>query len=118
VLTSVIKQWILSGYSSIQHRIKFGVTGQDSSPQSSTISYRRPFCMMSAHLLFHSKLIAGGDIFGTNKTMRSSERSADSNDHPFPGSEIPAIIEEEIALRGTSALQKATGVEFRDDWNF
>ena len=41
-LTSGIKHWGLSGYSSILPRIKFGVTGQDSSPQSPTISYRQP----------------------------------------------------------------------------
>ena len=41
-LTSGIKHWGLSGYSSVLLRIKFGVTGQDSSPQSPTISYRRP----------------------------------------------------------------------------
>jgi len=38
--TRGIKHWGLSGYSSILPRIKFGVTGQDSSPQSPTISYR------------------------------------------------------------------------------
>jgi hypothetical protein len=41
-LTSGIKHWGLSGYSSVLPRIKFGVTGQDSSPQSPTISYRHP----------------------------------------------------------------------------
>lgn len=34
--TRVIKYWGLSDYSSILPRIKFGVTGQDSSPQSPT----------------------------------------------------------------------------------
>jgi len=41
-LTSGIKHWGLSGYSSVLPRIKFGVTGQGSSPQSPTISYRQP----------------------------------------------------------------------------
>jgi len=41
-VTSGIKHWGLSGYSSILPRIKFGVTGQISSQQSPTISYRRP----------------------------------------------------------------------------
>jgi hypothetical protein len=41
-LTSGIKHWGLSGYVIVLPRIKFGVTGQDSSPQSPTISYRRP----------------------------------------------------------------------------
>jgi len=41
-LTSGIKHWGLSGYASLLPRIKFGVTGQDSSPQSPTISYRQP----------------------------------------------------------------------------
>jgi hypothetical protein len=41
-ITSGIKHWGLSGYSSILPRIKFGVTGQDNSPQSPTISYRQP----------------------------------------------------------------------------
>ena len=40
-LTSGIKHWGLSGYANILPRIKFGVTGQDSSPQSPTISYRK-----------------------------------------------------------------------------
>jgi hypothetical protein len=35
-LTSGIKHWGLSGYASVLPRIKFGVTGQDSSPQSPT----------------------------------------------------------------------------------
>ena len=41
-LTSGIKHWGLSGYVSVLPRIKFGVTGQVCSPQSPTISYRRP----------------------------------------------------------------------------
>jgi hypothetical protein len=45
-VTSGIKHWGLSGYSSILPRIKFGVTGQESSPQSPTISYRRPLAFM------------------------------------------------------------------------
>ena len=40
--TSGIKHWGLGGYSSVLPRIKFGVTGQESSPQSPTISYRHP----------------------------------------------------------------------------
>ena len=43
--TSGIKHWGLSGYSSILPRFKFGVTGQVSSPQSPTISYRRPLAV-------------------------------------------------------------------------
>ena len=39
--TRGIKHWGLSGYSSILPRIRFGVTGQESSPQSPTISYRQ-----------------------------------------------------------------------------
>jgi hypothetical protein len=35
-LTRGIKHWGLSGYSSFLPRIKFGVTGQESSPQSPT----------------------------------------------------------------------------------
>ena len=38
--TRGIKHWGLSGYLSIVPRIKFGVIGQESSPQSPTISYR------------------------------------------------------------------------------
>ena len=41
-LTRGIKNWGLSGDSSILPRIKFGVTGQESSSQSPTISYRHP----------------------------------------------------------------------------
>ena len=35
-ITSGIKHWGLGGYASVLPRIKFGVTGQDSSPQSAT----------------------------------------------------------------------------------
>jgi len=45
-ITSGIKHWGLSGYSSVLPRIKFCVTGQDSSPQSPTISYRRPLAFI------------------------------------------------------------------------
>src|SRR5690554_6949289 len=45
-ITRGIKHWGLSGYSSIQPRIKFGVTGQESSPQSPTISYRHPLSVI------------------------------------------------------------------------
>jgi hypothetical protein len=41
-LTSGIKHWGLSGYSSVLPRTKLGVTRQESSPQSPTISYRQP----------------------------------------------------------------------------
>jgi len=41
-VTRGIKHWGLGGYSNILPRIKFGVTGQESSPQSPTISYRHP----------------------------------------------------------------------------
>ena len=39
--TRGIKHWGLSGYANILPRIKFGVSGQESSPQSPTISYRQ-----------------------------------------------------------------------------
>jgi len=42
--TRGIKHWGLSGYLNILPRIKFGLTGQESNPQSPTISYRQPFC--------------------------------------------------------------------------
>lgn len=42
LVTRGIKHWGLGGYSNILPRIKFGVTGQESSPQSPTISYRHP----------------------------------------------------------------------------
>jgi hypothetical protein len=45
-LTRGIKHWGFSGYSSVLPRIKFGVTGQDSSPHSPTISYRHPLAFM------------------------------------------------------------------------
>jgi uncharacterized membrane protein len=44
--TRGIKHWGLGGYSNILLRIKFGVTGQESSPQSPTISYRQPLAVM------------------------------------------------------------------------
>jgi hypothetical protein len=42
VLTRGIKHWGLSGCVNLLPRIKFSVTGQESSPQSPTISYRQP----------------------------------------------------------------------------
>ncbi len=36
----------LSGYSSVLPRIKFGITRQEGSPQSPTISYRQPLCVI------------------------------------------------------------------------
>ena len=56
--TRGIKHWGLSGYANILPRIKFGLTGQESSPQSPTISYRQPLCLtlnlphIQAHLVF------------------------------------------------------------------
>jgi len=41
-ITRGIKHWGLSGYLNILPRREFGVTGQESSPQSPTISYRHP----------------------------------------------------------------------------
>jgi len=41
--TRGIKHWGLSGYSNVLPRIKFGVTGQEISPQSPTISYRHRY---------------------------------------------------------------------------
>jgi hypothetical protein len=48
--TRGIKHWGLSGYFSVLPRIKFGVTGQESSPQSPTISYRHPSGCLKTHL--------------------------------------------------------------------
>lgn len=45
-LTSGIKHWGLSGYLNVLPRIKFGLTGQVCSPQSATISYRRPLAVI------------------------------------------------------------------------
>lgn len=39
-ITCGIKHWGSCGCANFLPRIKFGVTGQDSSPQSPTISYR------------------------------------------------------------------------------
>lgn len=39
-ITRGIKHWDLSGYSSVMPHTKFGLSGQESSPQSPTISYR------------------------------------------------------------------------------
>jgi len=44
--TRGIKHWGLGGYASVLPRIKLDVTGQDSSPQSPTISYRQPLAKM------------------------------------------------------------------------
>jgi len=53
--TCGIKHWGLNGYANILPRIKFGVTGQESSPHSPTISYRRTL----AAIIKHSYLIYG-----------------------------------------------------------
>jgi hypothetical protein len=49
LVTRGIKHWGLNGYSNILPRIKFGVTGQERSPQSPTISYRHPLYVMLGH---------------------------------------------------------------------
>jgi len=54
LVTSGIKHWGLGGYSSVLPRIKFGVTGQDSSPQSPTISYRQPLANITCKQLIIS----------------------------------------------------------------
>jgi hypothetical protein len=46
--TRGIKHWGLGGYANILPRIKFGVSGQESSPQSPTISYRKTLGAMRA----------------------------------------------------------------------
>ena len=51
--TRGIKHWGISGYAIILPRIKFGVTGQDSSPQSPTISYRQPLGGIKKHPATH-----------------------------------------------------------------
>ena len=45
-ITNGIKHWGLGGYVRFLPRIKFGVTGQESSPQSPTISYRQTLATM------------------------------------------------------------------------
>jgi len=42
--TRGIKHWGLGGSAIFLPRIKFGLTGQESSPQSPTISYRHTLC--------------------------------------------------------------------------
>ena len=58
--THGIKHWGLSGYSNFLPRIKFGVTGQVSSPQSPTISYRHPSDCLKTH---NQLLITNSDNF-------------------------------------------------------
>jgi hypothetical protein len=56
-VTRGIKHWGLSGYSNILPRIKFGVTGQESSPQSPTISYRQPLALILNDITTHRQWI-------------------------------------------------------------
>jgi hypothetical protein len=42
-ITRGIKHWGLSGYARFLPRISYSVTGQESSPQSPTISYRHRY---------------------------------------------------------------------------
>jgi hypothetical protein len=44
--TRGIKYWGLGDYANILPRIKFGVTGQESNPQSPTISYRHTLAVI------------------------------------------------------------------------
>jgi hypothetical protein len=53
--TRGIKHWGLSGYASILPRIKFGVTRQESSPQSPTISYRHTLAVMQEETTINDK---------------------------------------------------------------
>jgi len=58
LVTRGIKHWGLSGYSNILPRIKFCVSGQESSPQSPTISYRQP---LQAILKTTNQLLIAGN---------------------------------------------------------
>jgi hypothetical protein len=51
-ITRGIKHWGLGGYASILPRIKFVVTGQESSPQAPTISYRHRYRQCKKSKLF------------------------------------------------------------------
>jgi len=48
-----MKHWGLSGYASVLPRIKFGVTGQESSPQSPMISYRQTLATSAKRIKNH-----------------------------------------------------------------
>ncbi len=74
-ITSGIKHWGLSGYSSVLPRIKFGVTGQVCSPQSPTISYRRP---LSATLTDHR-----ADINRHTKIQHHTDRHSRHDNRPY-----------------------------------
>jgi len=56
-LISGIKHWGLSGYSSVLVHFKFGVTRQNSSPQSPTISYRRPLLATNNNKLTNLSIV-------------------------------------------------------------
>jgi len=54
-VTRGIKHWGLGGYTNILPRIKFGVTGQESSPQSPTFHTANRYRQTPQKLYIHSK---------------------------------------------------------------
>ncbi len=66
VVTRGIKHWGLGGYLNFLPRIKFGVTGQESSPQSPTISYRHRWaqvCLMTRKNIIEKLTLESGFNF-------------------------------------------------------
>ena len=66
--TRGIKHWGLGGYANILPRIKFGVSGQESSPQTPTISYRHPLATTLRQLKPDNK------IYGTKSTSNNKSK--------------------------------------------
>jgi hypothetical protein len=66
-ITSGIKHWGLGGYASVLPRIKFSVTGQDSSPQSPTFhtADRCAKVFATLRLLHIVRRITSVDAFGS-----------------------------------------------------
>ena len=98
-LTSGIKHWGLSGYASVLPRIKFGVTGQESSPQSPTISYRRPLsAIMRIHNLSYILLLSFFLCGYTAQAQKisSSVLQSDNYERDFPEPYYDSIVGEWI----------------------
>ncbi len=137
-LTSGIKHCGLSGYASILPRIKFSVTGQDSSPQSPTISYRRPLSAsknrqinMTTIVIILIVIVVIAVIVSNNKkksnstlptttgqtNSNNSSSSSSSGQQVFTGDYLPQSIQrtglqvlETLNIIGTSkALDTITG---------
>lgn len=131
-ITRGIKHWGLSGYSSVLHRIKLSVTGQVSSPQSPTISYRNPlpaimrhFTMIIASVSFLFFLSCQNIIQNENQVHKLGESGAPFSHLKcdkivavdFPGNTDIPLIDTNGQITNTATQEKLLDNNQIDEFN-